>query len=266
MAPQAKDGGLELNAMMFRLFDAGYAQDQLLSIRKLWTDNYKIDGEKGIYSIKSLIKDMASHAHLMTRQNLFAVSGLEYDTQKQKDAFEKFWTNQIPGKAFEIPEQYHWEKSKKYHEQIDLLSGVESPRRSPTDVVSAKIFEFLNNQMNSAIGPEFDNHVNKFIFHASTPESRRTVEPSEFRITLDFLGRAHEVIWRTVHFLEANLLTGNRSLSFPIMMNDQFEFIERPLIGADKVPSLRTFWDSYEANVNGIREWGVDDLVKAING
>lgn len=266
MAPQDKNGGLKLNAMMFRAYDAGYVQGQMIAIRKLWSDPSPSDGKKGVNSLRALISDMTKHANLLTRENLFLVSELDYDTTKQKQAYEQFVSQQTLGQVHIIPREFQWGKSDGYHKEIDILSGVTCNARKPDDTVSVKVFDFLKRKMDSVIGPEFKMLVDKFVAHASTRESRLEIENREFKITLDFIEKAHKTIWRTAKFLESSLLTGNRSFIFPTVIFDQFQYIDRPLVVSNNIPKIQEYWQSYENQINALREWDDDTIRQAVIG
>jgi len=96
-------------------------------------------------------------------------------------------------------------------------------------------------------------HVNKFIAHSATPESRQKMNADEIALTLERLWQAHKAICETATSIDLCLFTGAARSFLAIYEGDIFEYIDRPLITSDKVGKLREEWEKYQKETDS---WG----------
>ena len=176
IAPPAKEGSVQLSGLMHELIDEGFFEGQALAIRRL-TDTHSLDDRRrGVWSLIALLNDMQEHVDLMTRQNLFAAEGLEYDVEAVRRRAEEYQQQELRKgtHVYFIPEELDWDRLRDRHEQIDFLARVTPAHRSPDDTVCVAVIERLKNMVNTTCA-EVHVHVNKFVAHAASPESRQTV-------------------------------------------------------------------------------------------
>ena len=147
IAPPSGEGGPKLNAMVHGLINYGFIGRQMLAIRRLTdtsalaSDNRKRD----VFSLISLLDDMRSHAHLMTRANIFAAEGLEYDVNLVRDQFMEYaqQRKREGKKACLYPKKLNWHNLEKRHAEIDCFADVSEEQRSPGDAICSKVMDRL---------------------------------------------------------------------------------------------------------------------------
>ncbi len=72
LAPVAPEGGHELNGMILDLLNRSFHESQLVRIRRLTEfSGHGLDGgDRAVYSLAALLKDMEDHCELMTPENI----------------------------------------------------------------------------------------------------------------------------------------------------------------------------------------------------
>jgi len=263
LAPRDPDGGRQLNGLMHSLLDRAFFASHLAAIRRLMDDRYPLNGKKGVYSLPALLKDMRKHRELLAREAIFAAEGLEYDYEPIRQRFFEYADQQkaTSQQAYDIPDELCWFKHENRHERIDQLAGVQAQDRQPGDMVRKKVFDDLQRKVDGACEVVVE-HVNKFIAHAATPESRATVGADEAGLTLNHLWQAHQHLCEVAGFLAIYLLGYSFPGPLPIPQYDQFKYIERPLIDASQVDKLQTLWRQIEKETQGWSNWDLDQYTK----
>jgi hypothetical protein len=66
------EGGVAHNWIVHNFIDICYFESQILAIRRL-TDNYPLEGEMGVFSLSSLLKDLGNNVELLTKENIATV-------------------------------------------------------------------------------------------------------------------------------------------------------------------------------------------------
>ncbi len=260
LAPPAEEGGVELNGLTHRLIDDGFFEGQMLAIRRL-TDSYPITGHpKGydVYSLTSLLEDMKTHPHLMTRENIFAAEERPYDYEPVKRASEKYCREQErAGKqAYWVPHELVWERHEERHTQIDVFAGFSSDKRSPSDAVLPVVMERLKEKVRS-VCEELRNHADMFVAHAASPGSRQAVNADAFNVTLDHLYKAHESIIQVANFVDSYFLGGGTHNPLAVPQYDHLAYIDHPLVTAESIAALHNVWDGYDKETHGWTQWGI---------
>lgn len=261
IAPPAVEGGVQLNGLMHELIDEGFFEGQELAIRRL-TDNYPLtdDGRgRDVWSLTSLLDDMQKHAPLMTRANIFAAESLEYDFDLTRQRADEYREQKLREgeQAFFFPKELDWGAIRHRHEQIDFLAGVTAEHRSPHDAVRGVVMERLK-EMVRAECSDVHIHINKFIAHAASPESRQKVNADKASITLSHLYRAHTAICKTANFVDIYLLTGTCHQLLPTRHPGQFAYIDRPLVTKEGIATLSDVWDRYHLETEEWSKWGLE--------
>jgi hypothetical protein len=269
LAPPAEEGGVQLNGLVHRLINDCFLDGQMLAIRRL-TDNYPITGhprKRDVFSLTSLLEDMRDHAHLMTRTNIFAAEGLEYDSGHIRDRCDDYarQRRQEGEKAIMIPPELAWHRLEKRHEQIDFFAGVSAEHRSPHDSVRPVVMTRLKEKTVAACESIHDL-VDKFLAHAASPESRQAVDPDNFKITLNDLYLAHEAICKVATFVSIYLLGGSSFGGLATPQYDHLAYIDRPLIAGDGIAALQEVWRKYGREVRDWGNWGMDGFQQEFGG
>lgn len=260
IAVPTDDGDIPLNGMMHKLINDGFFISQAVAIRRL-TDTYPIGGAKGVYSLTGLLDDMKSSAFLMTREHLFAAEGLEYEYEHIKQAAVQYCVDQArAGKtAYFFPEHLAWERHEDRHGAIDTLAGVQPENRLQTDPVRPEVFDVLKKKIKDTCS-NVSRHVNTFIAHAATPDSRGDVHPDEVAVTLGHLWDAHEAICKVVNFVSVHVLYGATYGGLPVPQYNQFKHIEKPLVAKQNVQQLVKVWQDYEHETQNWGLWSLDEF------
>jgi len=259
LAPRDPDGGRQLNGLMHSLLDRAFFASHLAAIRRLTDDRYPLNGKKGVYSLPALLEDMRKHRELLTREAIFAAENLAYDFKPIQQRFDEYASKQKG--AFDIPDDLCWFKHENRHEQIDRLANVQAQDRQSGDTVREKVLLDLQQKIEKA-SEEVVCHVNKFIAHAATPESRALVGADETGLTLNHLWRAHQHLCEVASFLAIYVLGDSFPGPLPIPQYDQFKYIERPLIAASQVDKLADLWRQIEKEADGWSAWDLDQYAK----
>ncbi len=261
MAPSAPEGGVQLNGLMHRLLDSTFFESQLLAIRRI-IDPHPISGAKSVFSLKALIGDMKAHIDLMTRENIFAAREMEYDYEAVKQKCQEYCMSRLGSGAFAIPSELWWERLEQLHKTIDQLSGTPNNERRPTDTIDHRVFDSLTEKLEGVTTADMAEHVNKFIAHAATPESRNLVNADDAKITLGHIWEAHKSICAIVRFLDQYLLTGNYHVLMPLGGN-KFAYIEKPLVVTENVTRLDEVWENYEKEVQNYSPINLATILQA---
>jgi len=260
LAPPAKEGGVQINGLTHRLIDNCFFESQAVAIRRLM-DTYPLEGRKGVYSLAGLLDDMAAHAHLITREHVFAIEGLEYDYEAAKEAVVRHCRQRDPHgtSSFSLPARLDWGRIRELHEMLDRLAGVDPQARSKQDSVRPAVFAALKKKVADRCR-EVSDYVNKRLAHAATPESREDIDAGEVSITLGHLWDAHEVICKVANFLDCYLLTGTSHSFLPVPQYNQFAYIDRPMVPTDQVNSMKAIWREYQQETRDWSGWGLNEL------
>jgi len=278
LAPRDPDGGVQLNGLMYSLLDRAFFASHMATVRRLaqkrrpgrQTDKQPLwEGNLGVYSLSALLQDMLNHRNLLTRKAIFAAEGLEYDYEPTQQKFFASLDKQR-GKNQKAsddtpPPPFCWLDSEKRHEQIDSLAGVQAQGRQPGDMVRKEVFDNLQRKVDG-VCEVVVKHVNKFIAHAATPESRATVGADEAGLMLNHLWQAHQHLCEVASFLAIYVLGDSFPGPLPIPQYDQFKYIERPLIDASQVGKLSDLWRQIEKEADGWSQWGLDQYAKEFEG
>jgi hypothetical protein len=105
ITPRDNQGGVQLNALVHQLIDHSFFESQMLAIRRL-TDTYPLTGDprkRDVFSLTSLLQDMRNHAHLMTRANMFAAEGLQYDYEAVRHKQIEYFRAPPTGRGSWVP-------------------------------------------------------------------------------------------------------------------------------------------------------------------
>jgi hypothetical protein len=246
-------GRLKLHGTTHHLLDHCFFHSQMSSIRKLM-DPGAMTGKRGVFSLKSLVSDMKKHRDMFTRRNLFAAFGLSMDLAAVREAERAYCRSQRQG-VFHIPRELDADSVARLHDDIDRLCGVTSVGRHEGDTVSNGVFDSVEVRL-AKTGPICE-HVNKYLAHAATPESRATVKPNELAVTLAELWEAHEIICRICQFIDVYLLRQTSHSFLSIYPDNLFLYCDTPLLPQDRVAAVQA---RHAAYVSEISSWSDGEM------
>ena len=259
LAPCTPDGDVKLNGLVHGLLNRGFFISQMVSIRRQ-VDVYGLDGKKGVYSLTGLLMDVQEHQNLLTRKSIFEAENLEYDVESLRRAHDDYARAQIEkGKrAFSTPANLDWQLIERRHQDVDRLADVAPTARSPEDTILAEVFTNLLAKLKDPC-LKVKDHVDKFIAHAATPESRAGVRADEAGLALNLLWESHRILCQVISFLSVHIFGGASFHPLPYPQFDQFQYIDKPLVAPDKVEGLRALWKQYENESHDWGQWGMND-------
>lgn len=231
LAEKNENGEIELNALLHNFINHCFFENQLLAIRRL-TDTYPIEGDRGVFSVISLLKDMNANLQLFTRINMLKQRGLEYDykkvVKKERQLIKEHMEKGI--RTFSIPGHIDSHSVKRRHKEIDVLTGKNLTDRSLSDVVNKGVIEFLISKAEKA-SEDANIHVNKFIAHSASPESQKADSVDEVKITLGHIYGSTKVLCEIAAFLDTYLISGVSHIGFlAFPQRDQLRYIDRKLV------------------------------------
>ncbi|HTV46825.1 MAG TPA: hypothetical protein VMG59_00145 [Phycisphaerae bacterium] len=258
LAPPAPDGGVQLNGLIHDLIDRGFYCCQLSAIRRL-SDKAPLKGEKGVYSLISLINDMDHHHPLFTREAIFEAEGLEYDPEVIRTKQEKYRAEKKKsGETVSfLPDELSLEETVRRHKQIDYLAKVYPNDRKPDDLIDKNFLPSIKYKVLSAC-KDIINIVNKYIAHASTPQSRKVVKVND--VTLNDIRNSHRHICEAVSFISIYILGEYTSYAFlPASLPEQLTYLERPLIEESNFIEIDKVCDHLKIEYLGYNGWKPDN-------
>lgn len=217
--------------------------------------------------MSALLADMLRNRELFTREAIFAAEGLEYDYEPMRQkCFEYARQREAAGeRAYWVPPELQWHKHENRHKQVDRLAGIRPQGRRPEDTVRECVFVNLQQKVEGACQTVVE-HVNKFIAHAATPESRATVGADEAGLTLNHLWQGHQHLCEVAGFV-AGYVLGDACPGFlAIPQFDQFQYIERPIIASSQVDRLQALWRDFEQECHDWSQWGIDEYEAEFGG
>ena len=151
LAGEKTDTRPPLNQMMFNLVSEGYWSSLLLGTRRL-LDKAPINGPKGVYSIRSVVRDVKESQSWLTRRiDVEKVLGAQYDLDRLQEQHDRLVAT-ADGPVWGSREL---RKSEAAHRYFDVLSGVSASERNSSDLISDTAFEKIETRLaKNALGHE----------------------------------------------------------------------------------------------------------------
>jgi hypothetical protein len=233
-APDAEEGGKQVNWLLVDLLKESFLTSLLLGLRRLMGKE-GLDGKRGVYSLCSLVTDIRDNSHLLTRD---AIIRLGPPPENMNDGnhgeiFRQDWTCTKNG-------------------LIDELSGVAEDERSPGDRIPRNAFD--TRLKNLAKGFEkAENLINKEIAHAATPESRRR---SNYQgICWGDLYEFHGELCKTAHFVQDITSEAGMNSFLPVFQGDEFQYLSQPIVAEKDLQRLANRWAELQTEYESWRKW-----------
>jgi hypothetical protein len=256
-AGEINEGGALGNSLLAETLIDGHFAVQTLAIRRL------MDRTGGTISLTNLLKDIASHADLLTRENFVAYDGLPYDDTAARDRVlgalpignGPFWA------AKHGPDAWHVAKSA--HEMFDRLSGVNPANRQRQDRIPKRHVATLQRWLEESEADSIVQWTHKFLAHAADGHRRGQVDLAFIQPTLDRISQVSRVFARVSETLLAYLLyDSSHGVVMPVAQYDKFEHLDQPVIRAEQRPELASRWDAMEGDCNGYLQNVLEELLQ----
>jgi hypothetical protein len=243
------------NGALHELIDDGFFNLNAMAIRRL-LDKGPSSGPKGVNSLYGLIKDVAAHAHLITRANVLEARGLEYDFQPiRQKALDDAWAER---KARNTNASFisgeGWAEAESWHRFMDKLCGVTSDNRSPSDVPGRGKFQSLLDELERR-GRTVRGWVDKFAAHAASPESIQTLDADHQALSLAKLWLAERVVVRVANFVALYVVDGVNLGGVAIPQFDQFAHLDRPFIEPAALEPMEKAWAAHAKDIRSCERW-----------
>ena len=220
-----------LNGPMMDLIDRGYVASQVLSIRRLTDYNYH-HPSKSVISLVRLIDDIENSIHFFTRENYVCHDGAPYD-----------WPSNEP---FSI-EQRHWSYR---HKNFDSFSGTAPDKRKRSDRLKTAVIKKLKKELK--VCDEMRTYANRFLAHASDPESKTNLDELPKKITLNKFDECYRAITEVAWLISAITLYESGLGGVPTPQFDQLLHLDKPIVTSKNIKILHEFWTKRSSEVD---EW-----------
>lgn len=245
------ESGTGFNGPVICLFDAGFVATQATTIRRL-IEEPQSNPKFAVISLRSILKDIKENTHLLTRENYVCYDGLPYD----HETAHQQWLSTLPRDTGGVHSSVlptsgptAWHNSELVHKSFDRLSGASEKNRERTDTIRAEIFVSLESQISSC--RDIKKYVDKFIAHASTPETRVGLSDEQQGMTLDRLKAYHKTIYQVAGFISAQLLYETNLGGLPVPQFDHLENLDKCWTTTGNLKRARQKWDEYAKEVSG---------------
>lgn len=249
----------EINGMLHNLLDDCFFQSHMSAVRRL-VDTKKLYGPDGVHSLKQLLQDMKRNSSIFTRKAIFDVENLNYDVDRIKKNYDKYITEKLDSGAatFHIPREFNWEIIEDRHKQIDLLTDTVAKDRKPDDHIPKSVFTNLITKIDSAC-QDVKRHVDKYVAHSATIESRDAVPNQGLGVTLKHLWDSNQELCQVANFVSSHLLGNGAQIFAAIYQYDLLQYLDKPLLPTSKLPELHKVWDRFESEIQTWSDWGIEN-------
>jgi hypothetical protein len=248
----------ELYKRINNFIDYIYFDSQAARIRRLIEPNQngqrninqrkKLDGHLGVFSLVPLLEEIRFSRKDLTRKIYFQLRSLPYDYLDLENQKKVFQTSLGPTQLVkEIADEFDPERIERAHILFDRLCGVKE--RNPSDVIRDEVFEKLIQKLCS-----FQNlitHVNKFIAHSATPDSRQAYK-NKLNVKWSDIGEACKTIYEISEFL-ALFFSDTEYIGLVLIPPYIFSEKDQSLLMAYDISSLSEEWIKYQEETESWR-------------
>ena len=250
IAKTKPENGIAFNGPVIRLFDAGFATTQATAIRRL-IEKPKKNPKWAVISLRRILKDIKENIDLITRENYVCYDGLPYDYEALRDK----WLSGLPRNETGVhvgtlptngPEG--WPMSERVQKNFDRLAQVNQKDRKRTDQIKIEILEHLESQIKKC--EAIKKYVDKFIAHASAPETRMGLTGSQKALTLDRLIECHKVIYTVASFISGTLLWESSLGGLPVPQFDHLVNLDKSWTTTKNLEKARKKWNEFSKEVS----------------
>lgn len=244
-----------LNGLVGLFINSGYIATQILGIARLTDRLQSTNVKMGVISLRRIVDDLASHKHLITRENYVCYDGLPYDYEKARHEFfdSQVKPNEAQYFALDNEGPMAFGRSKHRHAAFDAISGTAPNRRSRNDSIDNRVFQTLIRWLESPPIRKARELRNKHVAHAADALSRTHSSIKTFGISLNELADAQKLLLRVMSAVSTQLLCESaRGTVVPEPQHDQFIHLDLPFVDSKYLPDL---WKSWRANTENRDEW-----------
>ena len=235
------------NRMLFDLLARGYWSSLLIGTRKL-VDNAPLGGNRGVYSLTSVLEDVrACQSRITRRVYVEKIRDCRYDLRAlQEENYAKL-TAAKGRPIWGDPELLRCELS---HRDFDDLSGVDEAERSELDLIDLAILDKLKQRLIELEAVRL--HTDTHLAHAGNVQSRLGKDLDEFDIR-----DARRVLKSLVEMtnLVARWFAGGEIATLAVFQGDQFEGLDAPLVRLEEVRLLEENWAAIDRDISS---WALD--------
>lgn len=244
------------NPLLFDLLARGYWSGLLLGTRRL-VDPGPLAGDKGVNSLRALLKDVSAARSNLTRKIYVEhLRNCSYDLDELRSK-NKARLELAKGKA--IWGDPGLSRSEYAHRDFDLLACVEEGERSENDLVEPSIFKAFEDRI--AALDRISDHVSSHLAHAGNDQSRRSRDLVGFDIrdARDVLQTLTEIAG-----LAGRLFADEGPPTLAVALFDQFEELGRAPVDEAEISDLETAWAN---KAREIETWHLspDDFVTSFS-
>jgi hypothetical protein len=226
------------NTLLAEALINGYVATQILAIRRL------IDRGSDVISLPRLVKDIKSHASLLTREHYVCHDGLPYDWERvQREEMSTQVGRAGRGIWVSTTGPAAWGTSQMAHDQFDKLSKVSSNQRQRDDLIEASILQKVESWLNTSGAVELGKWSSVYLAHAGGTNAREAL--STFRVTADRISDAIRNLARVAEAIGAYVLwsSGRLNALMTTPQFDPFEGLELGVMAASQQSAAHTLWD-----------------------
>lgn len=251
LANERREDRAPINQMLFDMIQSGYWSGLLLGIRRL-LDRGGIKGKQGVYSLRSVIKDIEACRPSITRRVYVEwVCDARYDLEvlrrEEREAL-------IVAKGKAVWGDPELMKSEWAHRHFDFLSGGSEGNRSPDDLITPSVFAKVEARL--AKLNDIAEHVSSHVAHAGNKESREGKDLENFDIR-----DAREALknLKQVADLVGIWFANEGGAGLAVYQGDKFEGLDQPLVATSDLKELEEQWTEIDHDVTA---WAMkpDDL------
>jgi hypothetical protein len=104
-------------------------------------------------------------------------------------------------------------------------------------------------------GRKINNWVNKFVAHAASLESRRTIPAEECQVSLAMLWNAERCVFRVANFISYDFVDGTNIGGVPVQEDDQFEHLDQAFIAPPARKAMDNAWNEHCKEIQACKQW-----------
>jgi hypothetical protein len=219
-----------------------------------------VDSSKDSISLIRTLEEMESQRSTMTRAAIIDADGLIYDYEPIRQQYLAWQASQGDG-ARNVPGELNWERHAERHEFIDRLTGVNEHSRSKSDVVPKGFFANLAGRVKAA-GACAKTYVDGHLAHAGKPQSRALKGADQISLSFGDLKNSLRVFCEVVSLVKQAVLWDSSLQWLAIGLDDQFAYLEQPLVTLTQVGVLQSTWAAIEEETQKWASWSLPDYEK----
>jgi hypothetical protein len=249
-----------VNLQLHKFIDRNYFQAQSAVIRRVVDNDYKLHGDRGVYSLAAIIKDLKSHREKLDRETYLSLRGMPYDYSEIQKNDREFILDKISkDDPFSTPSDLDWAKIENAHKVFDRLSNVKPEKRSPEDLIEEKVFSGLEDRLKEC--DRLSELVNKFIAHSATPESREGIDV--LSVKGSEVWRLQKILYEVANFLGVVLFSVDTA-PFPDAPYSSYLNWDKPLFLEDEGQGVYDIYQKFEKETDDWRVNSVENMWKII--